>query len=331
MCTNLTIAGKSKDYPMISARTMDFPRELSTSLHFIPRFQSFPEIPLPEEIRWENKYAFIGAVHALSGEIGYSDGLNEAGLSAAALWLDCSMYPKPAPPTPILCNHNVVSYVLGNFDNVNKVKDELSKITVIDIGRPFATPLHFIFSDALGNHLIVEFIDGEMKTYKNNVGVLTNDPAFDWHLTNLRNYETLSLENNPKISFDGEFYGSGQLGSPGDPTSPSRFVRAELLRRSGFHPKNTQQSIGLALQILQTIAVPCGTVMMNGSYNEFDWTQWCIIRDHTNRSIYFNTDFNSTLYGIHLKELDVNGSERKSIDIIQPDWYVDVTKKLESV
>lgn len=53
------------------------------------------------------------------------------------------------------------------------------------------------------------------------------------------------------------------MGSPGDPTSPSRFVRAELLRLSAFYPKNTQQSIGLALQIIQTIAVPCGTVMVN--------------------------------------------------------------------
>lgn len=36
-------------------------------------------------------------------------------------------------------------------------------------------------------------------------------------------------------------------------------------------------------------------------------------------------------YGIHLNKLDLNDSERKSIDIIQPIWYVDVTNRLEKI
>lgn len=335
MCTNLTIQRKSNNEPMISARTMDFGFVLPTKIQFVPRHQSFPEVPLPGEIQWKNKYGFIGTVHRISGETGYSDGLNEEGLSAASLWLQCSKYPSRKSAPPILCNHNIVSYVLGNFKNIDEVKAALSKVTIIDIGKPFKTPLHFIISDTYGNHLIVEFIGGKMKTYTNQIGVLTNDPPFDWHLTNLCNFKNLSLKNSPNHCGDIDLYGSGQFGSPGDPSSHSRFIRAELLSHSTFKPKDSQQSIGLALQILRTIAIPCGTVNFSSNKPEpdkpgFDWTLWGVIRDHTNRSYYFFSDFNSKLYGIHLKDLDLNGSKPKQIDIIQHKWYVDITNKLSS-
>lgn len=329
MCTNLTIQRKSLDEPMISARTMDFVQELPTKIQFVPRLQSFPYKPLQGEISWKNKYGFIGILHSVSGEMGYSDGLNEVGLSAASLWLDSGIYPKPISGAPILSDHNVVSYILGNFKNVNEVKEALSKVIVIDTELPFPTPLHFIISDASGNHLVVEFVNGVMKTYINKIGVLTNDPPYDWHLTNLCNYKNLSLTNNACHCDSGELYGSGQFGSPGDPSPHSRFIRAELLSRSTFHPENIQQSINLALQVIQTIAIPCGTVNMNTNSRPseigYDWTQWIVIRDHTNCGFYFCSAFNSKLYSIHLDKLDFNYPNPKYIDIKQPDWNEDIT------
>lgn len=100
----------------------------------------------------------------------------------------------------------------------------------------------------------------------------------------------------------------------------------------GYRPLR-QRSIGLALQILRTIAIPCGTVNLSSNKPEpnkpgFDWTLWGVIRDHTNRSYYFFSDFNSKLYCIHLKDLDLNGSKPKQIDILQNKWFVDITSKL---
>lgn len=334
MCTNISFPIKYKDDPLISARTMDFVQVMKTVVCVESRNQSFPKIPLPGEITWTNPYGFVGFSCTLPGTSvsGYADGLNEEGLSAASLWLDCFSYMEPKRNTSLLFHHNLVSYVLGNFKKVAEVKAALSKLTIVNATEYLPlmkAPLHFIFSDASGDHLIVEFINGEMKSYFNKVGVLTNDPSFDWHLTNLNNYENLKLVNNPKQIVGGEYYGSGQLGNPGDPTSSSRFIRADLLRRSSFEPKNVQQSVGLAFQVIQTLAVPCGTSILVGTDNEYDWTQWSVIRDHTNRSVYFFTAFNSRLYGIHLKKLDLDAPQRKTIEIIQPAWYVDVTKRLD--
>ena len=328
MCTNLSFANRSHECPVISARTMDFPVELTTFVRFIPRRQEFPETPKPEEMHWRNRYAFIGVAHTMPGLFvqAYSDGLNEAGLSAACLWLEGSEYPKPRSGVPILYNANLVSYILGSFRNIAETEEGLNQITVVGISNPIETPVHLVITDASGNHLIVEYVAGEVKTYRSSTGVLTNEPTYDWHLTNLKNYVNLDLVNNPKkVDNGGELFGSGQLGSPGDPTSASRFIRADLFSRSLFKPESIQQSIGLAAQVIGTLAVPCGTEVASGPDPYYNWTQWVVIRDHTNCGFYFYSAFNSALYGIHLRELNPHAADREEIDIIQPNWYTNIT------
>lgn len=81
-----------------------------------------------------------------------------------------------------------------------------------------------------GNSLVIEHVEGELKVYDNLIGVMTNSPTFDWHLTNLRNYVSLS-PNNPRpvtvegVKGTGFGQGGGMLGLPGDYSPPSRFVR----------------------------------------------------------------------------------------------------------
>ena len=230
-----------------------------------------------------------------------------------------------------------MSYVLGNFKTIQEVEAGLSKLRILSINEVYPNYpalLHFIFSDISGKHLIVEFVNGVMRTFINDLGVLTNQPTYDWHLTNFSMYGNLSLKDNPDLVCGEEVTGSGQLGIPGDPSPQSRFIRAAFLRETAFKPQTIQESIGLARQILQNISVPIGTVIFANPPAplpdiSFDWTQWSVIRDHTNLSYYFYSDFNSTLYGIHLKDLELNSSKQKQIPIYQPDWYEDVTKKLK--
>lgn len=341
MCTNVTIPRKSKDDALISARTLDWFTEdnfKSSIANFVPRGQFFPESSLPGEMHWRNKYSFIGiGIKTKLIPIAYSDGLNETGLSAACLSLFSSKYPKRKYGKPILYNPNLVSYILGNFKNIQEVKQALSEITIVNISEllpeeNISSLLHYIVSDIYGNHLIIEFVDGEMKLYTSRLGVLTNDPTYDWQLTNNNFYSQLSLENTTTLVCNELISTNGQLGIPGDISPQARFVRAAFLRRTAFNPQTTQEAIGVAKQIIQTLAVPIGTVIVSAPQipaGSFDWTQWSVIRDHTNLSYYFCSGFNSKLYGIHLKKLNLNSSEQRHIDVIQPDWYEDVTGKLE--
>lgn len=47
--------------------------------------------------------------------------------------------------------------------------------------------------DHTGKAIVVQYLNGELKTFVNPLRVLTNAPSFDWHMTNLRNYINLPL------------------------------------------------------------------------------------------------------------------------------------------
>jgi penicillin V acylase-like amidase (Ntn superfamily) len=71
--------------------------------------------------------------------------------------------------------------VKANFDKVVLVPVVLEAIKE-------APPVHFVIHDRHGKFVVIEPFDKTLKIYDNPLGVLTNAPTFDWHMTNLRNY-----------------------------------------------------------------------------------------------------------------------------------------------
>ena len=91
-------------------------------------------------------------------------------------------------------------------------------------------PCHYLISDKTGESVVVEPLADGLTVYRNEMGVLTNAPTYEWHKINLRNYLGISnlaketqVVNGYKIEELGE--GTGYLGIPGDYTPVSRFVR----------------------------------------------------------------------------------------------------------
>ena len=52
--------------------------------------------------------------------------------------------------------------------------------------------LHFSVNDATGDGIIIEYTEQGRKVYNNTLGVMTNSPPYDFHLTNIRNNIELS-------------------------------------------------------------------------------------------------------------------------------------------
>src|SRR6185437_14310505 len=76
------------------------------------------------------------------------------------------------------------------------------KVRVVEVvlkEMGFVPPVHFIATDARGNSIVLEYIDGELKIHENPLGVMSNSPGFDWHMTNLSNYVNLTVTNVPKV------------------------------------------------------------------------------------------------------------------------------------
>ena len=94
----------------------------------------------------------------------------------------------------------VGSWMLENFASLEEVKANISKIVVpavVFAGWGFAPEAHLVVHDASGKSIVIEYVG--VNVYDNPLGVITNSPAFDWQMTNLRNYVNFSMTNVPAV------------------------------------------------------------------------------------------------------------------------------------
>jgi choloylglycine hydrolase len=272
-------------------------------------------------LSWNSKYGYVAAD---SLNLGFSvDGMNEQGLSFGCLWFPGAKYPdvSAAQSSSAINATDFGDWILGNFSTVGEVRSALAKVKVWAGFIPQlqqTPPVHFAIHDAQGHNLVVEFIDGQQKIYDNPNGVLTNAPDFAWHTTNLRNYIHLSAGNPQPIKIEGTVLappgqGGGFLGIPGDWTPPSRFVRTTAMLQFAKPATNAAEAANLAAHILNAVDIPLGAVRENATSTSYsDYTQWVVIKDLTNKVLYFRTYDNLSLRSIDLKSIDLKAGALNS-------------------
>lgn len=297
-CTDFLVT--TEDKAAINGRSMEFGIDMESKIVIHPRGEErSSSAPNGQKgIKWTSQYGFIGLT-AFDLDCAV-DGMNEKGLSVGALWLPNSQYATVAPQDyeRALIINEVGNWILGNFTTVGEVKKALENVVVW--AQPIAQidgipPLHLAIHDAQGASLVVEFIKGEKKFYNNRVAVLTNAPEFNWHMQNLGNYVNLKAMSAAPVNLNGTVLsppgqGSGLLGIPGDWMPPSRFVRIVAFKEFAEKPKDAKSGVNLAFHLLNTVDIPFGgnrTETKNGV--SFDYTQWIVVKDLTNKCLYFRT------------------------------------------
>ena len=195
-CTGIRLM--AKDGTIICARTMEIGIDLKSNLIIVPQGRAYvgtaPEGALG--LHWTTKYGFVGPN---AFDMPYvCDGLNEKGLAVGNfIFAGTAGYQKIEADDVgrTIASHEVAVYLLGTCANVQEAVIALQAVRVCmgDI-EPynFLGPLHYMIHDAEGNCVVVEYVDGQMNVHANPLGVVTNSPTFDWHVTNLRNYIHLS-------------------------------------------------------------------------------------------------------------------------------------------
>ncbi len=114
------------------------------------------------------------------------------------------------------------NWILGQFSTVSEVRAALPSIDVV--GTYVAeidgfAPFHYAVTDSTGASIVIEYTERGLTVYDNTVHAVTNNPSYDWHLTNLRNYIGLQSENRESMTIGSESFapfgqGSGLLGLP---------------------------------------------------------------------------------------------------------------------
>lgn len=335
-CTGIRLI--AADGTVVHARTMEFAIDIHSDVMMVPRgYARAGTTPDGKEgLKWKAKYASVG----LNG-VGLPvlfDGLNEKGLAAGTFYFPTSAGYMPysaADAGKTIAQWEVGSWILENFASVEEVKANIGNIVVPAVvfgGWGFAPEAHYIVHDASGKTIVIEYVGGKLNVHDNPLGVFTNTPTFDWHMTNLRNYVNFSMSSAPPVQLGSvkllpTGQGSGMLGLPGDFTPPSRFVRAVAFSQSVFEAKTGYDAILEAFHVLNQFDIPKGAAREHEKDEHgnilADYTIWTAASDLQAKRYYFRTYENSQIRMLDLMKMDVDGKDivtisMKGDEVIKP-------------
>ncbi len=169
------------------------------------------------------------------------------------------------------------------------------------------------------------------------IGVVTNGPTYEWQINNLKNYLHISPYTPKSIAEKGFIYGSngqgsGMLGLPGDQNPPARFVKTAMYLKYSLPVNTAGEAVILAEHILNSVDIPIGVSRARESdgKNEYDDTQWIVIKDLKNKIFYFRTYNNQRLYSISFKKLDFSPKATiLKMPLEQAFKAIDITQQLK--
>ncbi len=306
MCTAISFLSGDHYF----GRTLDLEYHYSEAVTVTPR--QFPfRFRQAGELR--THYAIIGIATVSKNYPLFYDATNEKGLSAAGLnFPGNAMYFSPKDGADNLAPFELIPWLLGQCANLAEARKKLQRLCLIN--APFSekfplSPLHWLIADDSGAVVVEQTAEG-LRLYENPVGVLTNNPPFPYHITNLANYQNLTREavvNRfcPKLKLDTYSRGMGGIGLPGDLSSASRFVRAAFVKLNSVCDDDEMSSVSQFFHILGAVEQQRGCARVGEDFEITVYTSCC----NTDKGIYYYTTYENrqiTAVDMHRENLDVD-------------------------
>ena len=256
-------------------------------------------------------YAMIGMATVVDGYPLYYEATNEKGLSMAGL-----NFPKSAVYQPYregmdnITPFEFIPWIIGQCATVTEAKEKLKRINLVKISFSDSfplSPLHWMIADKESS-IVVEPMATGLVIHENPVGVMTNEPPFDYHLYNLTHY--LNLSSDPATDRSGMNLkpmsnGMGGIGLPGDYSSASRFIRAAFVKSNSVCGSGEEESVSQFFHILSSVAMPRGSVRMAPDQYEITRYSCCC---NTDKGIYYYTTYsNSQITAVDMTKEDIDG------------------------
>lgn len=312
-CTGISLS--SKDGSRVVARTVEWAATpMQCGYMVCPRghtFQSYTPTGA-NGMKYTSIYGFVGIYTEYEPFV--VEGVNEAGLSAGLFFFpnygDYAPYVE-ANNYKTLCDMQFVSWVLSQFSTIDQLKAELQRVDLVTLSHNIGA-VHWRIAEPNGRMVVLEVVAGVPHFYENTLGVLTNAPGFQWHMTNLNNYVNLhpgTTPDNPLkpgVVLKPLGHGSGMLGLPGDFTSPSRFVRAAFYQTTAPDSETGFDAIIQAFHILNSFDIPIGSQHPKDQIPEGmpSATQFTAATDQSAMKLYYRTAWNMNIRCIDLMSID---------------------------
>jgi choloylglycine hydrolase len=340
-CTGIRL--KAADGGVVTGRTLEFGFYIPTDIVAIPRGHAFKSMTtIGPGLAWTSKYATVGA--ALQGADYLIDGMNEKGLAVGLFYFPTfASYAETTRDTQArsVAIVDFGAWLLTNFATLDEIRAAIGPNGIVIAPTlapgfpPEPQPVHFVVYDRTGASIVIEPIDGKLKVDDNPLGVITNSPTFDWHMTNLRNYVALNPRNVPPATIDGTTFhqmgqGSGMLGLPGDFTPPSRFVRATVFSATAIPSKTAGEAVFQLFHILNNFDIPVGVAREeHDGVVHTDYTMLTTARDPQALKYYWKTYDDQTIRSVDLKSLDPNATAVTRVTTAGEQPVADMTAKMK--
>ncbi len=323
MCTSLTLMPDNRSG--LLARTMDFSVNLEADFIVVPR--NYPLLTTQPGPKPLGTYGFMGKGRKYQTHV-LADGLNEAGLACASLYFSgYAKYNHEALENKInLAPEEVVAWMLASFSTIQEAKAAVLDLNILDkVNDHFGItlPLHWIVSDRSGASIVIEPMEGGLIIHDNPLGVMTNSPDFNWHLTNIRNYIGVNQKSVNPIELGGLRFapfgsGGGSFGLPGDYTPPARFLRAVFGKETINPVEDEEEGVTAVFHILASVDIPKGNVIADEGIN---YTQYTACMAVASGNYYFKTYDNNQLIKINLFDQNLDAKEPRVYPVCQVQNY----------
>lgn len=298
-CTRTLYVGE--EGMVVTGRNMDWTEDIGSNLWALPAGMARDGAAGPKSLRWTSKY---GSVAVAGFEAGTTDGMNEKGLVANALYLAEADYGKSDGSRPYLSVSLWLQYALDSFATVEEAVAALAKepFAIVAPPLPGGSPatLHLALSDAGGDSAIFEYIGGKLTIHHGRqYAVMTNSPRYEDQLAIAAYWKSVG----------------GLAFLPGANRAADRFARASFLlaaipkkldpRYIKGVPRQSyaNQAIAAVMSVQRAVSVPLG-IATPGEPN-LSSTIWRTVADQKNLVYYFDSATRPNTFWVSLGKLDL--------------------------
>ena len=307
MCTAITY--RTKDHYF--GRNLDLHCHYRETVTVTPRNYPFR---FRCGVTLDRHYALIGMATVENGYPLYYEATNEKGLSLAGLNFPGNAVYRPRSEThDNIAPFELIPWLLGQCATVDEALEKAKKLNLWD--TPFSdqfplSPLHWLLADR-ERAVVLEPLHDGLKISENPLGVLTNNPPFDFHLHHLAHFMNLTPDQpenrfNSRLSLEPYSLGMGAMGLPGDLSSASRFVRAAFSKMNAVSGDSEGESVTQFFHILGSVAQQRGLNRVGEQEYEYTlYTSCC----NTDKGIYYYTTYeNSAVTGVDMHRENLNAA-----------------------
>ena len=313
MCTSISYKTKNHYF----GRNLDLEYSYHETVTITPRNKKF-DYRHVESISTHS--AIIGMAYVQDGYPLYYEATNEYGLSVAGLNFQGNAYYNDVVEGKYnIESFELIPWLLSKCKTVVEARELLENINITNDSFSEQLPassLHWMIADANRCIVFEQTVNGA-HIYDNPVGVMTNNPTFDYHMMHLMDYMNCSAEvpeNKLMTEVEIEPYsrGMGGFGIPGDLSSASRFVKATFTKMNSIANDDEASSVSQFFKILGSVEQQRGCCRLGESEDGTKVCEYTIYSSccNTDKGIYYYTTYgNSQITAVDMHRADLEGEE----------------------